>query len=145
MSKNPTGISHENFQREKIRQGTNRNFGFVFTAFFAVLTGIAFWTDSKLLLIWLCAALGTLVITIFFPSWLGPFNKIWHEFGLLLSKITNPVVLGFLFFIIVTPTGILMRLFHRDPLRLRLDNESNSYWIPRNPPGPERGTMNKQF
>ena len=59
--------------------------------------------------------------------------------------VVNPLVMGLLFYLTVTPTGLLMRLFGKDPLRLRFDPEAKSYWIERQPPGPAPETMRHQF
>ena len=67
------------------------------------------------------------------------------RFGRLLHAIVSPVVLGFLFFAVMTPVGLLMRAFKKDPLRLALDDQVQSYWIVREPPGPDPQTMRNQF
>jgi large-conductance mechanosensitive channel len=59
---------------------------------------------------------------------LSPFNKIWFKFGLLLGKIVSPVVMGFIFFIIVTPIGLLMRILGKDLLNLKFSDKEYSYW-----------------
>ena len=64
---------------------------------------------------------------------------------MLLHIVVNPLVMGFLFFVTVTPTALVMRLFGKDPLRLRLDKSADSYWIERTPPGPAPETMRQQF
>ena len=67
------------------------------------------------------------------------------EFGLLLHRVTNPLLMGLVFFLAVTPTAFIMRLMGKDPLRLRIDRSAKSYWIDREPPGPEPDTMRNQF
>ena len=59
---------------------------------------------------------------------LTPLNKTWMKFGLLLGKVVSPIVMGFIFFFVVTPTGILMRIFGKDLLNLKKNNQ-NTYWI----------------
>jgi hypothetical protein len=76
---------------------------------------------------------------------LGPLNKLWTQLGLLLHRIANPVVLGVMFFIVVTPTGILMRITGKDPLRLKRDDAASTYWIERDPPGPSPESFRDQF
>ncbi len=66
------------------------------------------------------------------------------KLAFLLSRIVNPVVIGLLFFLVLTPMGFLLRLFGKDPLKLKPDS-GPSYWILRNPPGPAPRTMNQQF
>jgi hypothetical protein len=79
------------------------------------------------------------------PQVLAPLNRGWTRFGLLLHKITNPVTLGLVFFLAVTPTALIMRAMGKDPLRRRLDPAARTYWIDRRPPGPQPETMKLQF
>ena len=76
---------------------------------------------------------------------LAPLNRAWLYVGLLLQRVVSPVVLGILFFLTVTPIGLLMRLTGKNPLRLGFDREAQSYWIDRQPPGPAPDTMPRQF
>lgn len=69
----------------------------------------------------------------------------WNMLGQLLGRIMNPIVYGVLFFLIVTPAGLISRLRGRDPLRLKLAPEAETYWIIRQPPGPPPESMSKQF
>jgi hypothetical protein len=79
------------------------------------------------------------------PAALAPLNRVWTRFGLLLHRIVSPVVLGVMFFVVVTPMGLIMRALGKDPLRLRFDRDARSYWIDRRPPGPAPDTLNNQF
>ena len=78
------------------------------------------------------------------PGILSPFNKAWYRLGLLMGKVVSPIVLGILFFIVISPVAIVTRLFGRDILLLRKRNV-NSYWIERNPPGPQPESFKEQF
>jgi hypothetical protein len=89
-------------------------------------------------------------VLLYLLAWLWPRalhvpNLLWIRIGLLLHKITNPVVTGVLFWGVFTPMGLLMRATGRDPLRLRFDRSAKSYWIDRTPPGPEPKTMINQY
>jgi hypothetical protein len=79
------------------------------------------------------------------PAPLRPLNRLWFRIGLLLHRIVTPVVMGLVFFCSVVPIGLLMRALGKDLLRLRREADAQSYWIEREPPGPARGTMKKQF
>ncbi|MDD9928124.1 MAG: SxtJ family membrane protein [Rhodospirillaceae bacterium] len=79
------------------------------------------------------------------PKLLSPLNRLWMRFGLLLHRIVNPLVMALLFFLVVTPIALLMRLFGKRPLHLETEPDAESYWIPRDPPGPEPETMKQQF
>jgi large-conductance mechanosensitive channel len=86
-----------------------------------------------------------LAAALFAPKLLRPMNRVWFKFGLLLHHIINPLVMGLLFFLTVTPVAILMRLSGKDPLRLKSAPAARSYWIPRPPSGPASTTMKRQF
>lgn len=79
------------------------------------------------------------------PNVLAPFNRVWTRLGILLSRITNPIVMGLMYFVVLTPAGLLMRLFGKDPLHRRIDPSAATYWIVRDPPGPAPGSMRDQF
>ena len=94
----------------------------------------------------LCAATaGFLLVALGFPSILAPLNRLWLRFGLLLHRIVSPLVLGIMFFLVITPMGLLMRAFGKDLLRLKFDRAAASYWIERTPPGPPPESMADQF
>ncbi len=86
-----------------------------------------------------------LVIAAAMPKLLSPFNRLWFEFGLLLHKLISPLVLGLIYLTSVAPVGLLMRMCGKDPLRRRFDPELRSYWIPRDPPGPQTDSLPRQF
>ena len=76
-------------------------------------------------------AVGLLVVAVARPTVLAPLNKLWTRFGLMLHRITSPIVLGVIFFGVLLPTGMLMRLFGRRPLRVTPDPRAETYWVPR--------------
>ena len=125
--------------------GSDRGFGIVFAAAFVVV-GLIESIGSGLLRLWpFAVSAGFLAAAFFRPGLLSPFNRAWLRLGLLLSRIVNPLIMAVIFFGVLTPTGFLMRLAGKDPLRLRFDREAESYWIHRTPPGPEPESMERQF
>ena len=86
-----------------------------------------------------------LLAALVIPKTLAALNRAWMRFGLLLHKIVNPVIMGLVFFLTVTPTALIMRALGKDPLRRRLDKEATTYWIDRDPPGPDPDSMPRQF
>lgn len=72
-------------------------------------------------------------------------NRVWTQLGLLLGRVVSPVVAGLLFFLVVTPLGLLFRALGKDPLSLARNPGVNSYWINRHPPGPQPNSMLDQF
>jgi Saxitoxin biosynthesis operon protein SxtJ len=96
--------------------------------------------------VWLLAvAVGLVVISLFAAWTLRPLNRLWSRLGLLLNRVVSPIVLGVIFYAVVTPVGFVLRARGRDLLRLRFDQTAPSYWIVREPPGPRPNTMNRQF
>lgn len=85
-----------------------------------------------------------LVAALVRPSLLAPLNKAWFELGLLLGKIVSPIVLGAIFFLLITPVAICSRFFGRDQLRLK-KQKVNSYWVQREPIGPDAESFKNQF
>jgi len=137
---------HEDFRREDRVDGpSDRRFGLVFVAVF-LLIALAPLIHGRSPRIWSFAvALAVAVVALFVPSVLGPLNRLWAKLGLLLHKIVSPVVLGIMFFMVITPIGVIMRRRGKDLLRLRLDPETQTYWIERTPPGPRAESFVNQF
>jgi hypothetical protein len=139
-------MGHESFYRDESIQGSsNRSFGLVFALVFGVIGlwpliasgGVRLWS--------LALAAGFLLVALALPTVLAPLNRLWLRVGLLLHRIVNPIVLGIMFFLVITPMGVAMRLFGKDLLKLRYDPNAASYWVGRTPPGPEPKTLNHQF
>jgi hypothetical protein len=125
---------------------SERTFGFVFTGIFLILAGSIWYHHGKPVALRVCLVLAVLFLafTIFMPIALRPLNKAWYKLGLLMGRVVSPIVLGILFFILITPIAFFMRMAGRDPLRLRKQNVQ-SYWIERTPPGPESASFKDQF
>lgn len=138
--------THESFNRpETVRQSSDRTFGLVFAALFFLVTSLpllrghaARWWALPWSAVFLFAA-------ILAPKVLAPLNQAWTALGIALHKITSPVILGILFYLVFAPFGWLLRRMGKDFLRLRPAPKAASYWIPRQPPGPEPASMSKQF
>ena len=130
----------------KIALGSNRKFGVAFGAFFAVFGLWPLLHQAGSPRWWLIAAsVGFLSVGLFVPVWLTPLNRAWFKLGFALNMIVNPIVMGLLFFGAVVPFGLYLRWKGKDLLRLEIKGDAPTYWIAREPPGPSRGTFNKQF
>ena len=124
-----------------IKIGSNRSFGIVFFIVFLIIS-IYPLLNNETIRIWsLVISIIFLVLGLLNSKLLNPFNKIWFKFGLLLGKIISPFVMGVIFFCVVTPIGLLMKLLKKDLLNLKF-NKNNSYWI--NKTGP-KSKMKNQF
>ncbi len=136
---------HESFHREEAARGSERSFGLIIAGALVViaLVPVIHAHEPRWFLFpfaFVFAALALLA-----PAWLRPINMAWHRLGLLLQKIVNPVVMGVIFVLGVVPTGFVLRLMGKDPMRRKFDPQANSYWIMRDPPGPPPATMKNQF
>ena len=125
---------------------SNRSFGLLFTIVFLLVAGYSWFEQltRAWVYFWLALSGLFLLLTFMAPGILLPLNKAWYRLGLLMGKVVSPIVLGILFFIVITPVAIVTRLFGRDVLLLR-KRDVNSYWIERNPPGPQPESFKEQF
>jgi saxitoxin biosynthesis operon SxtJ-like protein len=122
--------------------GSNTRFGFVLAAACAVICGWGVWSGSGSIG-WLMAAVILLAITLTIPRVLEPPKRLWLRLGPYLHAVVSPVLLGLFFFTVVTPVGLCLRLSGKDPLRLK--RGAASYWVERQPPGPEPRTMTEVY
>lgn len=140
------GGLHENLEsRTTDGPGSERGFAVVFTVVFVL---VGFWPllSGGPVRTWaLLIAAAFLLAGFAVPGILAPLNRLWFRFGMALGRIVSPIVMGIIFFGTVMPTGLLMRLFRKDVLRLRFDPAAQSYWIPRDPPGPSAESLKQQF
>ena len=120
---------------------SNKNFGLTFFIIFLI---ISFWPlmHNEQIRIWsLVIALIFLILGMSNSKILTPLNTIWFKFGLILGRIVSPIVMGIIFFLIVTPISIIMRILGKDLLNLKYNNQK-SYWIEKRGP---KSKMKNQF
>jgi hypothetical protein len=130
---------------EDLRGSSDRVFGLVFSVFWSVVA-LAPLIKGGPIRVWAMMFGAAFLLTgLIMPALLGPLNRMWQRFGRLLRSFTNPIVMAILFFSTVVPFGLIMRLLKRDVLRLKWEPGSDTYWIPRNPPGPRPDSMKDQF
>jgi hypothetical protein len=113
-----------------IKIGTNKSFGIVFFLFFLIVSLFPLFKDGNIRIWSLIIAVIFLVLGILNSKILTPLNKIWFRFGILLGSFVSPIVMGVVFFAIVTPTSIIMRVLGKNLLNLKKDNKK-TYWIAR--------------
>ena len=140
-------VSHENLESFDDREPPSvRSFGVTIAAVLAV---IGFWplvfhhASPRYIVVGLATAF--LLLAFLKPALLGPFNRAWFKFGNVLHRIVNPLVLGLLFLCVVTPIALVLRVLGKKLIPLEFDPDCQSYWINREPPGPDGRTMDKQF
>ncbi len=135
---------HENVLPRSVEIGSDRSFGVVMGVVCLLLSALGFWVGSAYWPIWTGAAAVFGGLAVLWPRLLSPLNRVWFWFGLALHKVVNPLVMGVLFFVVITPIGLLMRLAGKRPLALRFEPDTSSYWVTRGSalqPGP----MTKQY
>ena len=126
-------------------RSSERSFGIVVgAAVIAIAAWPVFWGRPAR---WWAAFIGAaLVITALgHPPALRPLNRAWTALGAALHGIVSPLVMGAIFFGVVSPIGLVLRLAGKDSLRLRWQPDAPTYWIPRTPPGPAGDSMRQQF
>lgn len=139
-------MSHENLQRDlEVTPSSNRSFGLVFFAVFTLVGLFPLLKHAPVRWWALGVAAVFLVVSLVRPQLLTHLNRWWTRLGLLLGSIVSPISLGVLFYGVLTPIGLLVRLFGSDPLRLKWAPNQPSYWVDRQPPGPPPDSMNNQF
>ena len=126
---------------DDIKTSSNRSFGIVFFVVFLIISLYPIINNESIRIWSLIISLIFLILGIINSSLLSPLNKLWFKFGIFLGKIISPVIMGIIFFLVVTPIGLIMRLIGKDVLNLKYNN-SKSYWIEKTGP---KSKMKNQF
>ncbi len=124
-----------------VKISSNRNFGIVFAIVFLLIAlypllyegNLRLWSIFISILFFILGTLNSKILT--------PLNILWFKFGIILGKIISPIIMGIIFFLIVTPIGLLLRLLNKDVLRLKF-HKKKTYWLENNGP---KSKMNNQF
>ena len=127
--------------KDDIKIGTNRSFGIVFFLVFIIISLYPLLNGENIRVWSLIISIIFLVLGLINSKLLNPLNKIWFTFGLLLGKIVSPIIMGIIFFLVVTPIALFMKLFKKDVLNLKF-NKKNTYWIEKSGP---KSKMKNQF
>ena len=128
-------------KKNKIVISTNRSFGIVFFIFFFIIATYPLINDGNIRIWSIFIAVTFLILGLLNSRILTPFNKIWFKFGVLLGNLISPIILGIIFFLIITPTSLIMKILGKNLLNLKKNNKS-SYWVER----PKiKGKMKNQF
>jgi hypothetical protein len=126
---------------DDVKISSNRSFGIVFFIVFLLIALYPLINGGNIRIWSAVISLIFLILGLLNSKILAPLNKLWFKFGIFLGKIISPMILGIIFFLVVTPIGLLMRLFGKDVLNLRY-NKNKSYWIEKNGP---KSKMKNQF
>lgn len=126
---------------KNIKISSNKDFGVVFFIFFLIVSIFPLFKDEDIRIWAVIVAIIFLILGLLNSSVLSPLNKIWFKFGILLGNFISPIIMGLVFFIVITPTAFLMRAFGKDLLNLKKNNKK-SYWIEKSP---IKSKMKNQF
>ena len=130
---------------EDIEGSSDRSFGNVMAVVFVIIGAWPLLSEGTPRWWSLIVAALFCGLALLLPALLAPLNRLWFSFGLLLNKIISPLVMGLLFYGLITPYAYILRWMGKDLLRLRLDPSADSYWIERKPPGPAPESIKRQF
>ena len=117
-------------KKNNIKISTNKSFGIIFFLFFLIVSIFPLYKEGNIRIWSLIIAIIFLVLGLFNSKALTPLNKIWFKFGILLGGFVSPIVMGAVFFVIVTPTSLIMRVLGKNLLNLKKSNKK-TYWIER--------------
>jgi hypothetical protein len=122
--------SLKTLKKNKIKIGSNRNFGIVFSIVFLIISIFPLLNNGDVRIWSAIVSIVFLFLGLFNSPILTPLNILWFKFGILLGNLISPIVMGIVFFVVVTPTALLMRIFGKNLLGLKRNNKT-SYWIER--------------
>jgi hypothetical protein len=117
-------------KNRNIKIGSNKSFGIVFFVFFFIVSIFPLFDDGNIRIWSLIISVIFLILAILNSKILTPLNQIWFKFGILLGRFVSPIVMGIIFFAIVTPTSLIMRILGKNLLNLKKNNKK-TYWIER--------------
>ena len=126
---------------DEIKISSNRSFGIVFFIVFLIIAIYPFFKNEDVRLWSLIISLIFLILGLINSKILTPLNRLWFKFGIFLGRLISPIIMGIIFFIVVTPIGFVMRLLGKDVLNLKYSN-NQSYWIEKTGP---KSKMKNQF
>jgi len=130
---------------KKAELPTDRKFGLTIGVVSAVVGAWLLWRAHRGGGVWASVGVVLVVAALTFPRVLRPLNLAWAWLGKLLNAIVSPLVMGVIFFVVLTPVSVLLRALKRDALNLAFEREKKSYWVERQPPGPAGDTFRRQF
>tara|TARA_B100000953_G_scaffold182146_1_gene150043 strand:+ start:159 stop:548 length:390 start_codon:yes stop_codon:yes gene_type:complete len=128
-------------QNNKVQMGSNKSFGFIFFIFFLLISLWPITNGKEINYLILSISFIFLLLTLFNSKYLTPLNKLWFKIGLILGRFISPIVMGIIFFLVVTPIAIIMKILGKDILGIKKNNKK-TYWV--NKTGP-KSKMKNQF
>ena len=130
------------FNKFKTKISSNRSFGLLFFFVFLIISLWPLLNEDPFRIWSIVIAIIFLILGLMNSKLLTPLNILWFKFGLLLGSMVSPIVMGIVFFLVITPTGFIMKIMNKDLLNNKYDNKKKSYWITR---AKTKNTMKQQF
>ena len=128
--------------KSKTKTSSNRSFGLLFFFVFLIISLWPLLNEDPFRIWSIVIAIIFLILGLMNSKLLTPLNILWFKFGLLLGFIVSPIVMGIVFFLVITPTGFIVKIMNKDLLNNKYDNKKKSYWINRSK---TKNTMKQQF
>ena len=128
--------------KSKTKRSSNRSFGFLFFFVFLIISLWPLLNEAPVRIWSIVIAIIFLILGLVNSKLLTPLNILWYKFGMFLASIVGPIIMGFIFYLVVTPTGLIMKIMNKDLLNMKFDNKKKSYWINRDK---NKTTMKQQF
>ena len=128
--------------KSKTKMSSNRSFGLLFSFVFLIISLWPLLNEAPVRIWSIVIAIIFLILGLVNSKLLTPLNILWYKFGFFLGSIVAPIIMGFVFYLVVTPTGFFMKIRNKDLLNMKFDNKKKSYWINR---AKSKTTMKQQF
>ena len=119
-------------KQKEIKISSNKSFGLVFFVIFIIIALWPLLNDGNIRIWSIIVSIIFLTLGLLNSKILTPFNKLWMRFGVLLGSIVSPIVMGVIYFGVITPIGLIMKIFGKDVLNLKLDKNKTTYWLKKN-------------
>jgi len=124
---------------------SDRSFGMLFAGVFALWGAHSWWSHGEAFPWAFGLSAVTLAVTLGRPGWLRPANRAWTKLAELLNRVMGPLALAVIFYAVLSPLAMAMRLVGRDVMKRRFDPAAHTYWVERDPPGPDPAGLPNQF
>lgn len=134
-----------NSQLEQPKPLDNRAFGLIFCGIFCIIALFPMFFGGEYRQWALIISVAWAVPALLFPAVLGPLNRLWAQIGQMMHKVINPILMGLVFFLTVVPTGLILKLLGKDPMRRKFDTQASSYWIARQENSLTKDSFDNQF
>ena len=140
------GRDNSHSRTEGEPKSSDRTFGLIFTAFFSIIASLPLFRGDGTFHTWALTLAGSFfLVSLVAPSTLAPLHRLWIKFGNILHSVTSPIILGLIFYGVITPTGIILRLGKANLMGLKPNSIGQTYWISRKRSDTHEDSMNHQF